>query len=473
MKAVFDEIRDGWRLEAKAEDSERYFFQTNELGRILSGRKAYVIGRKGTGKTAISQNILASQSHNVFCDKLSFKNFPFNELYGLEDKGYRPPNQYITLWKYIIYNKICQMMSINEAIDSNLVSRLRKIYEFDNLKKLDKEINRWTTKEFNINILGVGGGIKGDVENEPCSWTDKCDMLEGIILEYIDESDYYIAFDELDEDYKNVFEEKNDNYISLLTGLFKAVQSIKSTFTEKRYHIFPVIFLRNDIYDLIMDSDKAKWDDLKLDLLWNEENIKKLIAFRIERTFDRSSDTTSFIRSWEKIFRNENIGVGTQDRKKIDMFTYMTRSTQLRPRDYIKYIVACAEENTDNKIITSKIVKMADEQFSYYLRSELIDEIQGVLPNIEVIFEILSSIRKQTFLMKDFRECYSQLIKLRKCEDYGVEFTLNILFFFSVVGNLPRQNNRSVFRYIDRGARFNFNEPILVHRGLYQSLQIF
>ena len=125
MQPIFEEIRDNWKLEAKAENSSRYFFHMKELDRISSGKKAYVIGRKGTGKTAISENLLSTVGYNIFCDKLSFKNFPFNELYEHADSGYRSPNQYITIWKYIIYNKICQRMACNERIDSPYQQNLK------------------------------------------------------------------------------------------------------------------------------------------------------------------------------------------------------------------------------------------------------------------------------------------------------------------------------------------------------------
>lgn len=97
--AVLDEIKASWKLDAKSEDSERYFFHVKEVREIESGDQAFVIGRKGTGKTAIAQYLEGLKSHNVFCEPLSFKNFPFNALYELKNSGFTAPNQYIALWK--------------------------------------------------------------------------------------------------------------------------------------------------------------------------------------------------------------------------------------------------------------------------------------------------------------------------------------------------------------------------------------
>ena len=46
---ILEEIED-WKLEAKLESSERYFYHTRIVDRIAAGKKCFVIGRKGTGK---------------------------------------------------------------------------------------------------------------------------------------------------------------------------------------------------------------------------------------------------------------------------------------------------------------------------------------------------------------------------------------------------------------------------------------
>ncbi len=471
MENLFQEISSHWKLEAKAEDSNRYFYNTDEVARITNGSRCHVIGRKGTGKTAISEKIINLKQHDIFCDKLSFKNFPFNELYTHSDSKFRFPNQYITLWKYIIYSKICQMMAENENIDSEVSSKLRQLFEPDPLKRLDREIKKWTAEEFSVNIFDVGGGVKGSYNTDRMSWIEKVETLEEIIARYIDDSTYYLSIDELDEDYKDILDAENrDSYLPLLTGLFKAVQSVKSTFKDSRYCIYPVIFLRNDIYDLIDDPDKAKWDDYKIELEWDIEKIKRLLSFRIERAIDANANRYSFPYSWLKLFTQEKLEVG---RNYVHIFQYMTRSTQLRPRDYIKYIVSSVDESSSYCKINADTVRKADKIFSNYLKAELIGEIQGFLPNIRSIFDTISTLRKQTFHMQDFRIIYDQKVKELGMKDYGVEFVLKVLFLFSVIGNQPKQANRNIFHYTDKGAQFNFNEPIMVHRGLYQALQLF
>ena len=125
--SILNAIADTWHLEAKQEN-ENLFFYIDEVNSIKSGEKCYVIGRKGMGKTAISEFLYNQSAENIFSERLSFKNFPFNLLYSLENNIYTSPYQYITIWKYLIYNAICKMMAKNNSLDSKLLNALNKVY---------------------------------------------------------------------------------------------------------------------------------------------------------------------------------------------------------------------------------------------------------------------------------------------------------------------------------------------------------
>lgn len=247
-KALVEEVAK-WKLEAKSEDNDRYFYHVKEASRIETGDKCYVIGRKGSGKTAISEYLCGMQRDDTFSDKLTFKNFPFNELYALKNDGYTVPNQYITLWKFLIYSFICKQMARNQAIESTIRAKLQELYGADQ-SSLSRKVSKWVGKDFSINIFGVGIKISNPSESNK-SWIERVNVLEDLILTHVDQSRYFVIFDELDEDYRNIIEKSQyQQYTSLITSLFKAVQDIISVFKDRvRYNIFPVVFLRDDIYE--------------------------------------------------------------------------------------------------------------------------------------------------------------------------------------------------------------------------------
>lgn len=471
MPNLIEEIKDTWKLDAKSESSDRYFFHVNELKNILSGNKAYVIGRKGTGKTAISKYIAGNSDYNIFAEKLSFKNFPFNELYSLTNKSFNKPNQYITIWKYIIYSNICKMMAANESISGEIQPALKQLYAPDPIPTLQRWVKKWTANDFSINVLGTGGKISFKESTSEDSWITRTDVLEQIIFKYADNSSYYVVFDELDEDYKSMNQiEQLTNYTELLTGLFKAVQDIKGIFSDRATKIYPVVFLRDDIYSVIMDPDKTKWDDFKIELEWDKAKIRKLLSYRISRTIDENGEIFPFEKAWGDLFNANDIRAG---RQRISAFDYIARSTLLRPRDFVRYIQTCANDSPSDaaKISTTTIVK-ADKSFSTYLRREFVDEIHGVVPDIDAIFDILSQIRKQTFTLNDSYRAFDAKRRDGGLKTGDPQYVLKILYLFSVIGNQPRQVNQTVFKYINTSAEINFNENFVVHRGLFKSLQI-
>jgi Cdc6-like AAA superfamily ATPase len=257
-----------WKLEAKLEDSQRYFYHTRVVSRILNGQKLYVVGRKGTGKTAISEHLVTLSEPKLLSVKLTFKNFPFNKLYELQDKGFTQPNQYITLWKYVIYSTVCKLMANNPSIDIETRQNLQNIFNDDIENALPNAIERWTGVNFDLKILGNGigfGNTKETIENVNYDWTQRVEVLEKFLSRKIGADKYLIMFDELDEDYKDIIEpEKYKQYTELLTSLFKSVQDIRAKFQKHKF--FPVIFIRDDIYDVLQDPDKTKWLDYKVDL---------------------------------------------------------------------------------------------------------------------------------------------------------------------------------------------------------------
>lgn len=169
-----------------------------------------------------------------------------------------------------------------------------------------------------------------------------------------------------------------------------------------------------------------------------------MLAYRISKALDENGEILSFEKAWMKIFSGQTINLGGNYRKKTDLFNYITLSTQLRPRDYIKYIQVCAETTLQNgeEKITAKTVKQVDKGFSNYLKEEIIDEIHAQLPDIQIIFSIISQIRKWNFTIQEFKSTYMQYYKKGTVKNGNVDYILQMLFDFSIIGNRPK--NRSI-----------------------------
>lgn len=473
-KSLYEEIINNWSIEAKKENSA-YFYNVSELKSIMDGNKSFVIGRKGSGKTSIAQHLCKLEDSRYFCQKLSFKNFPFNILYSLENKReYTEPNQYISIWKYLIYSCVCKKMILNQNISEEVRGKLTKIYGDSTIESLNRLIGKWTSKEFGLEILGSGFNYNGERKPSEISWIESIDILENVILEYCDDAYYYIIFDELDEDYKDFNnDEESVRYKCMLTSLFKAVQDIRSIFDDMEKHIFPIIFLRSDIYSQLTDSDKNKWRESVIDMEWDTNQIKHMLAHRLSVAMGILDDDFELV--WNKLFSKSPVRMGNNKGSKMSIYNYIERSTEMRPRDFVQYIKDCVTISKERKhnIVSPIDVKDADEQFSEYLKSETIDELFAVLPEINDILGLLSTIRKQRFSFSTFEHEYNTLVEQEQVPKRDVKWVLLKLFDAGVIGNQPTMKGQTIFRFSKKLPRFNFNETMIIHRGLFKALQIY
>lgn len=55
----------GWKLDAKHDELGKYFYHVEQEKEIRNGEKSFVIGRKGTGKTALSEHIGGLKEYNL------------------------------------------------------------------------------------------------------------------------------------------------------------------------------------------------------------------------------------------------------------------------------------------------------------------------------------------------------------------------------------------------------------------------
>ena len=197
---LLEEITE-WRQEERGAVNRRYFYNFGDVDGVLSGRYCFAVGRKGTGKTSIAEHIKSTAAHDVFVQKLTFRAFPFNRLYALKDEQYAPDSQYITIWKYVIYCAICQMMVRNRGLDAAFTDSLSDFFEKNLEDALSDEIVRLTDPSINLKVFSVGGGYsqRRSLSANPLSLNERVKTLEQLIRDNIDQSTYFVLFDELDE----------------------------------------------------------------------------------------------------------------------------------------------------------------------------------------------------------------------------------------------------------------------------------
>lgn len=116
--------------EAKNDESlDRYFVEFPGYEKILTGKKRYIIGRKGTGKSAILQKLRlqANSDATSFYSDISLRDFPLNDFKALGDRSLQDKSKYVSAWKFLILTEMASLITHDNSIEESL--------ELDALKK--------------------------------------------------------------------------------------------------------------------------------------------------------------------------------------------------------------------------------------------------------------------------------------------------------------------------------------------------
>ena len=300
------------------------------------------------------------------------------------------------------------MMVTDSKVDPLRRSELSSLFQFDIENALSNSIKKISDRGFNLSFLGFGAGISeaAGVADLRLDLESRNQILRQYITSHISLDTYYVLFDALDEDYKGVLQpDRRENYFDLLIGLMKAVQNVRRSLP--RTCVIPLVFLRDDIFDLCRDPDKNKWLDRAIMLNWNSASLKNLVAFRLSKAVDADAYPSSFNEVWRNYF-SDTVRSNRRHRKLEDSFSYILRFTYGRPRDLVSYIRECAKlAAADNAtIVSGAMIKAANEGHSEYLRRELIDETYSIIENMSEILDMLAEQRKMIFSQDEFRALY-------------------------------------------------------------------
>lgn len=104
--------------DAKNDESlAHYFVEFPGYKNILKGKKRYVIGRKGTGKSAILQKIRlhSIEDPSSYHTDISLRDFPLGDFKSLGDRSLQDKSKYVSAWKFLLLTEIANLI-VNDPL---------------------------------------------------------------------------------------------------------------------------------------------------------------------------------------------------------------------------------------------------------------------------------------------------------------------------------------------------------------------
>lgn len=475
-------------IDAESEDQlAEFFLRTDAYGRIEDQEHPIVVGRKGTGKTAIYKALTnrSTAYNNVHTSGLLFKNYPWGAHAKVADADAASVERYSSSWEFLILVELCKVALTRDAalVDNEDSHRaqvaVRKFVEA-NWGQVDYAFkDTFKRRKYNLHFEPKIAGTSlarlsaSDVPRERLAGflTEANDWLR-FCLQHMLRHDqwYFILFDELDQGY----DPSDRDYSDRLIGLLLASRSVFLWGRRCNLQVSPTVFIRSDIYDELSFPDKNKVsDNLTETLRWTDEaagenSLKTLLDRRIKIITGEEDESDP----WSLVF-DPQVMRGTQPKHK-----HMAARTYLRPRDMIKFGNLCLDEakRVGNARVENRDIARARPAYSRYLISELDDEMHEAVPEWRKYLDLLRRIHTLRFTRDEFERNFT----LMKLGSYGrtADEVLEVLYDFSIIGFTKAGGSgyggsAVAFRYQEAAVSFDPSaRGLRVHAGLKEALDL-
>lgn len=421
-----------------------YFVPTSEYSDVKRGHARLVVGRKGSGKTAILYEVVDAfvRSRDYVVVDLKPEAHQFTEFRTVilrELEAGAKEHVLTAFWHYLLLielaRKIIEADAALVARDTELAEpyqRLVDVYgyegaveEGDFSERLYELILRITEKRQSL------GHLVRPNEITELIYEKNIHELNEALAEYLSHKEaIWLLVDNLDKGWPVGGIEQED--ILLILCLLEAARKIQRQLARKDVDTRAVVFLRNDVFDLLLPQIRDKGKETTAFLDWDDvENFKKLA----ERRMAASSEDRPFDELWPMFFPSH---VGAEE-----SFHYILSRTLMRPRDLIRFLKACVNiaVNRGHERVTEEDVLKAEEQYSEDQTQELAFEVQQIYPeygNLHYAFIGAKATLHEEELFQIFRDANIDASKFANVTD--------VLLWFGFLG-VASKTGKDAFAY--------------------------
>jgi hypothetical protein len=323
---------------------EEYFVETSEYLKTRRGEAKVVAGRKGSGKTAIFFIVRNDirEGKNTFVTDLKPESHQLSlfreNLLKMVGEGVFD-HTLASFWYFVILSEtlltIKQKLDLKARFDGNALGASREISEL-----LEKQ-GVIDTGDFTARINRLGSFVVQELQRAQSKgeklsperltnivFRDAVGSIKQLIQKNTNkDSEIVLLFDNLDKGWPAAGVDTFD--IRLLRLLLEALEKVRRDFATSDRQFMHVVFLRNDIYELLVEStpDRGKTAQVRLD--WTDRiKLRQVIYRRLQSGLnDRKA---SFDDLWKRI---ATARVGAQD-----SFEYLLDHSLMRPRFLITIV---------------------------------------------------------------------------------------------------------------------------------------
>lgn len=424
------------------------------------------LGYKGSGKSSLSEHLKLCEEEYIV-EQQPLTNFPFkffDKVINSEDRTIK----YKIIWRWLlcayVLSALCKDLKQIKDDTRQAIAIFTQLGLFPviNISSLLKKSST-TTISATIKSLGISHSI-----NEEYAEADMellTNYVKDIIVTITETKPHLIIIDELDD-----ILTPNGRQFENIAALINEAKELNAYFHYNNILVKIIILCRTDMFERLpgQNLNKIKQSN-SFTFTWYREGIDS----------NKHSDLVSLINKRAKLTYPQINDVFKeffpQNYDDTNIYSALLNYTRHIPRDFVQ-LMNYIQQNCDSEYVTkTAIIKGIKNYSTDYFLPEISNELSGYLPSatIQPVFNVISSIRSQSFTYEQFMKMYHDVDALKNIDPLEI---LNILYDCSAIGHTHyyKENNttRVLFKYRNRSTAFKKSDKILLHRGLWKAMNV-
>ncbi|HCH3750669.1 P-loop ATPase, Sll1717 family [Vibrio parahaemolyticus] len=439
-----------------------YYLKTDQFLKSIRGEANIVVGRKGSGKSAIFLQVRdkeRAKKDNIVLDLKpdGYKLIKFKELIlsFLAEGTFQ--HTIMAFWEYVLLLEICY--KILEADrerhlhDHTLYEPYRKLadlyhaegYDTEGdfsermgtlMEKISTEYRSKYSRQDDVR-LSVG-------QLTELLYSHDVRVLSNQITDYMKNKDAcWLLFDNLDKGWPTSGLEHED--LTMIRALLDATKKIERQFSRSGTQVNSIVFLRNDVYELLVKETSDRGKEAKVLLDWTDPDLLREIL-RLRLISNEITGSELFEAIWPKVCVSHYDGEESSQ--------YLIERSLMRPRFLLNLISQCKgfAINLNHSKIEEADIEKGLEAYSADLLTDIGYEINDVQDGVD---DILYAFIQSPSVMKK-QEILDTLTQFG-LESEQSESIFDLLIWYGFLGLKVGEE----FKYI-----FNLNYSINLMMGL-------
>ena len=467
---------------------------------FFEGRKYFILGRKGTGKTALLKYMeckLRENPENLVIpirfksdfdevDRSNIKRTSFLPQEEVIENNNEKLKSYVSPWQvYLIYQIFKHNNSKNAEYsvfcnnkEYTLIWKLLlMIFGENGGNKIVPKISKGLIN-ISVGTQGIDANLAAEIElnnnkiNYVLTAKKIIDMYQSLSFS---RTPVYILIDELELSVKSKKQREAD--IELVRDLIIAIDRMNRVSKDKLYNVHFYASVRTDVVNSVLSSGfeiNKCIEDYGVTIDWYQRGgnyvdspLLKLLEKKIKASEKEQNLKTESNDVWETYFENKIQGM--------EIRKFLLNFSWYRPRDVIRMMTFAQEYcNKETEKFNQRVFDEAIQQYSNNMWNEVSEEIslkytkeemkaiEKIFTGIQVPFGFsdINSRMKEKAGLYDYVEKFSNKYKMTD--------VLEMLFDWGIVGN---SGERMVFSFLGY-KEMDITKPIIIHTPLRNFFQV-